>query len=766
MNISMSARPQNWSPDLHKSRCVMVIAMLLMSGSVGSAQGTRADYERANNLPKLFANKVFKARLTPHWFARGTKFWYRNDLKDGAREYVVVDASQGTRKLAFDHKKIGQALSTAANREFKATHLPLEKLVFSDNIDAVWFRAGGNDWRCDLQTYDLIKEMRPLIKSWIDNRNKWTKWNRPNFSGRRGEVSPNRKWKIIVRNHNLHLQSIDTRNESALTTDGTEDDSYSKRVFWSPDSTKIVAYKTQQGEEHLVYYVESSPKVQVQPKLHSRRYHKPGDKLPITKPHLFDVKLGKEISISDTLFPSPWSLRQVRWDSNSSRFTFHYNQRGHQVVRVIAIDGVTGQATTIVDERAKTFIDYVYKQFLYFADKTNEIIWASERDGWNHLYLYDSRDGTVKNQITRGKWVMRGVERIDEKKRQIWFRASGIYTEQDPYYVHFCRVNFDGTESTVLTEGNGTHEINYSPDGSFFIDKCSRADMPPVHELRRSSDGKLVCELDRGDVSELLKTGWQAPERFVAKARDGTTDIHGLIYRPTNFDPGKKYPIIEMIYAGPHGSFVPKSFRRYSSVQSMAELGFILVRIDGMGTSNRSKAFHDVCWKNLGDSGFPDRILWIKAAAKKYSYMDLTRVGIYGGSAGGQSSTRALLAFGDFYKVAVSDCGCHDNRMDKVWWNEQWMGWPIGPHYSEQSNVTNAHKLRGKLFLTVAELDYNVDPTSTMQVVDALIKADKDFDLLVVPGAGHGVGESRYGKRRRRDFFVRHLLNVEPRIHD
>ena len=747
MILCHSTRLQIWQPKIQNIRFAISVGIVLMTGSVGSAQGTRADYERANNLSKLFANKVFKTRVNPNWFARGTKFWYRNDLKDGAREFVVVDASPGTRKRAFDHEKIAQALSASTKKEFKATHLPLDKLIFSDKLDSVWFRGGNVDWRCDLKTYELIKEARPLIKSFIDSRRKWTKWKLPNFSGRRSENSPNKKWRIIAKNHNLYLQSIDTRNEIALTTNGTEDDSYSERVFWSPDSTKLVAYKTQKGEDHLVYYVESSPKDQVQPKLHSRRYHKPGDKLPVTKPHLFDVTLGKQITISDRLFPNPWSIQQVRWDSDSRRFTFYYNQRGHQVVRVVAVDAATGHGKAIVDEQSQTFVDYVYKRFLYFADKTNEVIWASERDGWNHLHLYDSRSGAVKNQITRGEWVMRRVERIDEKKRQIWFRASGIYPEQDPYYIHFCRVNFDGTGMIVLTEGDGTHEITFSPDGNYFIDKYSRVDLPPVHELRHSSDGKLVCELERGDMSELLQTGWQTPERFVAKGRDGTTDIHGLIYRPT----------------GPHGSFVPKSFRSYSGTQSVTELGFILVRIDGMGTSNRSKTFHDVCWKNLGDSGFPDRILWIKAAARKYPYMDLTRVGIYGGSAGGQSSTRAVLAFGDFYKVAVSDCGCHDNRMDKAWWNEQWMGWPVGPHYSEQSNVTNAHKLQGKLFLTVAELDYNVDPTSTMQVVDALIKANKDFDLLVVPGAGHGVGESRYGKRRRRDFFVRHLLGVEPR---
>jgi dipeptidyl aminopeptidase/acylaminoacyl peptidase len=287
--------------------------------------------------------------------------------------------------------------------------------------------------------------------------------------------------------------------------------------------------------------------------------------------------------------------------------------------------------------------------------------------------------------------------------------------------------------------------------------------MPPVVELRRSDDGKLLCELERGDWSRLLDGGWQPPERFSAKGRDGATDIYGVIWRPTNFDPKKNYPIIEDIYAGPQDSFVPKSFQSYYRDQSLAELGFIVVQIDGMGTSNRSKAFHDVCFKNLGDAGLPDRILWIRAAAATYPYMDLSRVGIFGGSAGGQNAARAVLTHGDFYKVAVADCGCHDNRMDKIWWNEQWMSWPVGPEYAESSNVTYASKLTGRLLLIVGEMDTNVDPASTMQLAGALVKADKDFDLLVIPGSNHGAAESPYGSRRRADYFVRHLLGVEPR---
>jgi dipeptidyl aminopeptidase/acylaminoacyl peptidase len=432
-------------------------------------------------------------------------------------------------------------------------------------------------------------------------------------------------------------------------------------------------------------------------------------------------------------------------------------------MRLLEVNAATGEVAPVVNEECRTFFDYANKLFVWYLEDTGEALWMSERDGWNHLYLIHLKTREAK-PITTGQWVVRGVDRVDEKGREVWFRAMGIDPKQDPYHVHYARIGLDGKGMVRLTQGDGTHSLSYSPDRRYYIDTYSRVDMPPVHELHRTSDGSRILELERADASELLKTGLQLPERFTAKGRDSTTDIWGYIVRPSNFKPGRRYPVIEHIYAGPHDHHVRKAFSPTQYEQRMAELGFIVVKIDGMGTNWRSKAFHDVCWKNLGDSGFPDRILWIRAAAAKYREMDLSRgVGIFGGSAGGQSSTRALLAFGDFYTVAVSDCGCHDNRIDKIWWNELWMSWPIGPHYEEQSNVTQAHRLTGKLFLIVGEMDRNVDPSSTLQVANALIKADKDFDLLVVPGGGHGVAETPYGSRRRADFFVRHLLGVEPR---
>jgi dipeptidyl aminopeptidase/acylaminoacyl peptidase len=688
-----------------------------------AAQGTKADYERANSVSKWTAGKVTSVKVEAHWTPDGTRFWYKNAQK----QFVLVDAAKGTREVVTEDK---------LPKDAKAPTPPPKKKGF-----------GGGEEASEVESDD---EDAPFVRAL-----------QPPFPGRRGE-SPDGKTVAFVKDFNVWLRDTGTKQETQLSKDGTDGDSYG-RVYWAPDSKKLIAIKTKAGGDRKVTLVESSPKDQLQPKTSTYFYLKPGDAIPLPKPHLFDAVAKKEVPVSDELFPTPWDVSYEHWAPDSKRFYFTYNQRGHTVMRLLAIDAETGKVTAVVNEEPKTFFDYANKLYVNYLDDTNELIWMSERSGWNHLYLVNLKTNEAK-AITTGDWVVRGVDRFDAKAREITFRALGVHTGQDPYHVHYCRVKFDGTGFVKLTAGDGTHSLEWSPDRKFFIDRYSRVDLPPVAELRRASDGTKVCDLEKADAAELLKTGWRFPERFVAKGRDGKTDIHGYLVRPSNFDPKKKYPVIEHIYAGPHDHHVPKRFNPAPSEQRLAELGFIVVKIDGMGTNWRSKAFHDVCWKNLGDSGFPDRIAWIKAAAAKHPELDLSKgVGIYGGSAGGQSSTRALLAFGDFYTVAVSDCGCHDNRVDKIWWNELWMSWPIGPHYAEQSNVTQAHKLKGKLLLLVGELDRNVDPSSTLQVANALVKADKDFDLLVVPGAGHGTTGIPHVRRREMDYFVRNLLGVEPR---
>lgn len=780
-------------------------ALVLMSTvTILQAQGTKADYERFDKIGEISGGKVFRTNVKANWLA-GTKcFWYRNDLSHGRKDFVFVDAAAGKRNAAFDHERLAKNLTQATGKAFDAHKLPFDAIEYkkADGDDkgsleeAVYFKAVDKSWKINLKDQSLTEEtpgarkvsilrgipaLRQEASELLFSKSPQAaaeatlqpheKPAEPKLqfpqspeekkgSAQKEEV---KKIEAFIKDHNVWLRLDEGGKEIALTTDGEESHGYQDNFQWSPDRKKLIGFRHKKAQEHIVHFVESSPKDQLQPKLHSNSYLKPGDQIAQTKPHLFDIVGKKEVPLDESLFSNPWSIDSHRWEKDSSRFTFYYNQRGHGVVRIVAIDAESGEVTALIDDPSKTFVNYSDYNYRQFLESTNEMIWMSERDGWNHLYLFDFGSGQLKNQITKGPWIVRGVDHVDTAKRQIWFQAGGIYPEQDPYYIHFCRINFDGTGLVKLTAGDGTHSIEYSPDREFIIDTYSRVDMPPVNELRRVSDGSLVCPLEESDASELEATAWQRPERFVAKGRDGKTDIYGVIYRPSTFDPNKKYPVIEQIYAGPHGSFVPKSFSPCHGAQRWSELGFILVQIDGMGTSHRSKAFHDVCWKNVGDAGFPDRILWIKEAAKKYPYIDINRVGIFGGSAGGQSSTGALLHHGDFYKVAVSDCGCHDNRMDKIWWNEAWMGWPVGPEYAESSNVTHAHKLKGKLLLIVGELDRNVDPASTMQVVNALVNADRDFDMLIIPGAGHGAAGSAHGNRRQKDYFVRNLLGVEPR---
>jgi dipeptidyl aminopeptidase/acylaminoacyl peptidase len=428
---------------------------------------------------------------------------------------------------------------------------------------------------------------------------------------------------------------------------------------------------------------------------------------------------------------------------------------------VLELNAETGAMRTVIEESSNTFVNYS-RQFRHHTADDSEIIWMSERDNYNHLYLYDKATGKVKNQITKGDWYVRSVLKVDDQARRIWFQASGVNKEEDPYFIRYYSINYDGSDMRDMTPSKGMHTAYLSHDNKYIVDVTSTVSDAPVAVLRNAETGEQVMDLEKADISEIVANGWKAPEVFVAKGRDGKTDMWGIIIRPTNFDPSKKYPILEYIYSGPGDHYVPKSFFSFNRYMSaIAELGFIVVQVDCMGTSYRSKEFEEVCYKNLKDAGIPDRKLWIKAAAEKYPYMDIDRVGIFGCSAGGQESTTAVLFHPEFYKCAYSACGCHDNRMDKIWWNEQWLGYPIGDQYKEGSNVENAHLLTRPLMLMVGEMDDNVDPASTMQVVDALIKANKDFELVVMPGVAHSMGEA-YGEHKRYDFFVRNLHGVNP----
>jgi dipeptidyl aminopeptidase/acylaminoacyl peptidase len=794
----------------HRTLCwkLALLFSLLLLPVITYAQGTRADYERATKVRRDFQKLATNIPENPNWIGNTSRFWFRKSVK-GGNEFILMDAATQTKNPAFDHARLAASLSAAAKEKYTAVTLPFPTFNFVNDERAIEFVAASSRWQCDLTSYECKKLGPPpqgfgqrgrgagpgngpdpylgFSEEFTGGFNNLTLEPEPpqaqqGQQGQRGgpggqgqnqnfRTSPDEKWEAFIQNFNVYIRPKGQTQATALSNDGSEGNYYTlSSISWSPDSKKLAAYRVRPGYRREVHFVETSPTDQLQPKHTTMVYAKPGDALDLPEPVLFHIDTKKQFFIDSALFSNPYTelgretqIQRLVWWKDSRAFTFEYNQRGHQVYRVIEVDAATGKARAIVSEEPKTFFTYSSKKYRFDLQDGKEMIWMSERDGWNHLYLIDSATGQFKNQITKGNWVVRGVDRVDEQARQIWFRGSGMYPGKDPYFIHYYRINFDGTGLVTFTEADGNHSVVFSGDRQYYVDTWSRVDQPTVSELRRTSDQKKIVEIERGDITELTQTGWRAPEVFTSLARDGKTDIWGIIIRPTNFDASKKYPIIEYIYAGPHGSFVPKSFSAQQSLQAIAELGFIVVQIDGMGTNNRSKAFHDVAWQNIRDAGFPDRILWHKAVAAKYPYYDITRVGIYGTSAGGQNSTSAVLFHPEFYKVAVSNSGCHDNRMDKIWWNEQWMGWPLGPHYSASSNVDNAYRLQGKLLLVVPEMDTNVDPASTYQVVNALIKANKKFDQLTVPGDNHGTrGVPEYYMRLLQDFFVHHLQGIEP----
>lgn len=741
-------------------RLIKTILLLFISSSA-VAQGSLEDYKRAKTVRKDFSNKIYNIPGQINWNEEGTLFWYDKPIKDG-REYILVDAVHQTKTVLLTLSELSDALKGELKKDVTLRHLASDKVKIK-NLNILEIEAEGNIWEWN-RTERSIRKVKEIA---VNTNRRGQYWGQK-FDDSKGEAitSPDEKYVAFIKNSNLYIaQKDDGKSEKQLTFDGNPEEYYSAHIHWSPDSKKVSTSRVRKAAIRILTLLESSPADQLQPKLQTRDYVKPGDVLPQCYPVIYNIDQQQLYRADQRALENQFSLSRIEWRKDSRAITFEYNRRGHQQFDVIELDASSGNTRSLIHEVNKTFIDYSGKRYRKDVKDGQEIIWASERDGWNHLYLYDGVSGEVKNQITKGNWVVRKVVHVDEESRKIIFEASGKNPKFDPYLIQYYSVDFDGKNLKELTKENANHQGYFNAEFSSFVDVYSRVDEVPTMVLRNSM-GKVIMELERGDISDLLSVNWQKPEVFSAKGRDGQTDIWGIIIRPTNFDASKKYPVIEYIYAGPHSSFVPKSFYpNPSGMHELAELGFIVVQIDGMGTSNRSKVFHDVAWKNLKDAGFPDRIAWMKAASKNYPYMDLEKVGIYGTSAGGQSSTGALLFHPEFYKVGVSSCGCHDNRMDKIWWNEQWMGWPIGPHYAECSNTENAGKLEGKLLLIVGEVDDNVDPSSTYQLVDALIKADKDHEFIMVPGMGHSSGGD-FGEKKRRDFFVKHLLGVDPPLWD
>lgn len=734
----------------------IALPLLLLSSGPLFAQGTLEDYNRAYSLRQKFSGyQVYHSDVNPHWVTGTSSFWYLQRTPQG-NEYLLVDADRQTRRPLFVRDSLAMQLQRSLGRNVDARNLPLDKGNLEPSLDVFRFVCDGYNWRYEIAANRLTRESK------VPPHRKGRHWMETDDEKGWGPVtSPDGKYEAYIKNDNIFVRDKASGRERQLSQDGTLSNYYSSYIQWSPDSRKVLSCRIRPVQKRYVYYVESSPRDQLQPKLHQQEYAKPGDELPFKVPCIFHVETGQRCIPETSLFAHQYSLSYLRWDADSKSVTFEYNERGHKTYRVLELSAEDGKVRTLIEEKEEKYVNYplIYRNYLQDG---KHILWTSERDNYNHLYLYDRTTGRPVRQITKGRWYVRGVQHVDEQNRWIYFSANGMNPKEDPYLIHYYRIGFDGKGLVELTPDEGMHQAWFSSDYRYLVDVYSKVDTPPVAVLRDARTGRKIMPLEQADISRLEANGWRAPEVFSAKGRDGKTDIWGVIYRPTNFDPSRKYPVVEYIYSGPGGQHVPKSFSSYNWwMTSLAELGFIVVQVDGMSTSFRSKEFEEVCYKNLKDAGLPDHIAWLQAAARRYPYMDLDRVGIFGSSAGGQEAMSAVLFHPEFYKAAYSACGCHDNRMDKIWWNELWMGYPVDSSYIESSNVEQAHRLERPLMLVVGEMDDNVDPASTMQVVNALIKANKDFELVVVPGAGHTMGDN-FGEHKRYDFFVRHLMGVEP----
>ena len=734
---------------------------------------TKEDYARAAKfLSSATYPLVYRSGFTSHWID-DSHFWYRNTVREGT-EFILADARKKTRRRAFDHEKLAAALSDTTGEEVKPLALPFYRIRFSDDLRKITFRVRSGTYVWDVKDNVLTKEAQEKNLS-----------SAPRYS----VVSPDGKKAAFIRDYNLWVRDLDSGKETQLTTDGVKDFGYAtdnagwKRsprpvLLWSPDSRKIATFRMDERGVGMMYMV--STKVG-HPELEAWRYPLPEDTVIfriqrviifLDGPKVVRLKMKPDphrSTIADDVADRDGRFLDVEWSPDAKQLAFVSTSRDHhrEVLRVA--DVKTGEVRDVLHEETHTFFESGYNKVNWrFLPETHEVIWYSQRDNWGHLYLYDLTTGKLKNRITRGTWNVLQVLKLDRGKRSIYFTGAGR-EPGDPYFQYLYSIGMDGRGMKLLTPDSANHVVSFSPSGLYFTDHYSTPEKSPVTVLRNRK-GKELITLEKADIQDLLAIGWQPPIPFKVKARDGKTDLYGLMFRPTNFDPSKKYPIINAIYPGPQtGSVRGRSFLpSRGDKQALAELGFIVISLDAMGTPMRSKSFHAAYYGNMGDNGLPDQIAGIRQLAQRYPWIDTTRVGIYGHSGGGYAAADAILRYPDFFKVAVSESGNHDNRIYEDDWGEKWQGLlKINPdgtsNYDNQANQNLAKNLKGHLLLAHGTMDDNVPLNNTLVLVKALVAANKDFDLILFPNRAHGYGpDSYYMMRRKWDYFVRYLLGTEP----
>ena len=740
---------------------------------------TDKDYAKAENQLGYNTQKfVDRGNVTPNWLL-GDKFWYRVLTPNGS-EFIMVDPAKGTKTAAFDHDKLAKAISAATGRSYTASMLPFQTLSYSPDGKVISFNAERKQWKYDLQSGTVTSD---------STDNSGMQRGQGGFRNRNLEVvSPDKTKAVFIKDYNLWVRDIKTNEQRQLTKDGVKDFGYATDnagwrgsdgaiVRWSPDSKKIATFKQDQRNVGEMYLTTTNVG---HPTLKAWKYPLPGDKdIPMIHRCVVNVDDGKVImfnippdphraSLSDDI-SSSGTFDDIDWNPDGSEVAFLSTSRDHKEEKFRIANALSGEVREVFEEVVKTQYESGQGAINWrYLPKTKEIIWYSERDDWGHLYLYDATNGKMKNQITKGNWVVTRLIKVDEKNRQLYFVACGTQPE-NPYFAQFYKINFDGKNLTLLSPGAGTHNISLSPSENYFIDTYSKPDVPAVAVLR-DMNGKQITELEKGDITRLKAAGWKPPIPFSVKSADGKDDIYGIMFTPSNLDPNRKYPVVDYIYPGPQGGSVGSwgfSAAR-GDHQALAELGFVVVLIEGTGNPDRSKSFHDKYWPDMSTNTLPDQVAGIRQLAQRYSYIDTTKVGIWGHSGGGFATAAAMFRYPDFFKVGISESGNHDNRNYEDDWGERYIGLltkgPDGKdNYEAQANQTYAKNLKGKLMLAHGLMDNNVPPYNTYLVIEALTKANKDYDLVVFPNAAHGFGQySPYMMRRRWDYFVKHLLGKEP----
>lgn len=739
---------------------LILFAFLFSNAQIDTNHYKKAESFMSTNLSK----KYYRSWLRPHWNENKNLLWYSVKTKKGT-EYLQANLKTGKKKPLFSQEKLAALLSAKLDKDVEAYNLPISNIKLDEKGELLSFKT---------DTLYLKYHLKDEIIKGGEKPKTERKWS---------STSPKEKTLAFIKDHNLWLKNIETGDSVQITKDGTSDHAYglspswysvknidSKTdhdlnldINWSPDGKYLIIGKYDRRSVENLYLYKTLPEKGHRAQVYE--YERPiaGDSIvPTVEYFLVNIENNKLYDIKQTPIATFLSWG-VQWHEKLHKAYFTRFSRGYKSLKIIELDAKSANTNIVFIDQEKTYVDPGYHQFVLF-EKTTDFLCVSERDGWNHIYHVSGESGELK-QVTKGEFVIRSIEYIDEIKQKVYFIAGGKEQGIDPYLPMFYVIDLNGENLQLLSNEAAHHSISLSPNKKYYIDNYSTVQEPNTAVLRKLEDGKIIAELEKGDISEILALGWQKPETFKVKGRDGKTDIYGVLYKPANFDPNKKYPVIEGTYSGPHTIRAPKTFRRglLNDDTPLTQLDFVLINIDGMGSAYRSKEFHDVSYKNLGDIGGPDKMAAMRTLAKKNPWMDISRVGIFGHSAGGYDAAHALLSYPDFYKVGVATAGNHDHRSAKAWWPELYMGYPAGKEYDEQSNYTMADKLQGNLLLVHGDMDQNVNPTASIRFASELIKANKDFELILLPNKDHSQAYyDKYLIRKRWDFFVKHLHHQNP----